>query len=646
MRRAILLFLLFCSFSVLAQATEEYTGYMGDDVPNDQYRISLNAGQTVTIIAEATSGNLDTYIWIADLNDNILAENDDRAPGDLNSLLVYTAADAGEYVVWVSNIQGTSGNYHLTIAYDAANQSQPSGDFQAQTALQDAQEFTGYMADDVPDDRYPVYLEAGQGIVAIADRTSGDLDTVVVIEDPAGDVVAMNDDRDLNDLNSRAAYVAQTSGEHTVIVSNYEGSSGDYLLQIAIVTAEEAEAISRIELSGAVQYYDTEHFRIHYTLEGDDATTTDYVFAVAQALEDTYALQITTLNWAIPPTDGGRGGNDLYDVYVMDLVNDYDGGDLGFNSPEYPAADNPNTPATEEYAVPSYLVIDNDYNLSNVDDPIQLMRATVAHEYHHGVQFGFDQNESHGWYYEATASWMETITFPQDEDASGYVQNVYSYPEICLGAEGEADPTEGFLMYGSWLFMQSLSDAHTKQVINDLWANIAQLEGWAALEATLAAYDDTIEQAVTRYHLQNLMRDYDLAPAFDGATVWLENTINAPGNWSYTGRGIQELAANYFKLVLPAGLYTVTLNGAPTLHVWAVGIQGESADAFSLGQQGSVDTTPYNEMYLVVINHAYDDDVNACEYISYSLDITAGGEPVNPPIYQLNPRHFTTLQSR
>jgi hypothetical protein len=200
-------------------------------------------------------------------------------------------------------------------------------------------------------------------------------------------------------------------------------------------------------------------------------------------------------------------------------------------------------------------------------------------------------------------------------------------------------------MYGSWLFMQSISDAHTKQVVNDLWANIAQTEGWEPLEATLEAYGDTLGQTVVRYHLQNLVRDYDLAPDFEGATVWLENTITDAGNWSYAGRGIQELAANYFKLDLADGIYTISLNSSLDMTMWAVGIRADGADAFALDTSGSVDVASYDEVYLVVVNLTYDSSIDDCDYGSYSLDVEVGGQAPKAPVYQLDTRHFVTLQN-
>jgi len=269
-----------------------------------------------------------------------------------------------------------------------------------------------------------------------------------------------------------------------------------------------------------------------------------------------------------------------------------------------------------------------------------LMRATAAHEYHHGIQFGQDQGDPFGWYYEATASWMETVTFPDQEAATEYVEAPFTYPEICFGVEGSADPTDGTIMYGSWIFMESLTKAHGNQAALQLWQNIALYDGWQPLEETLARYNDAIPLAIARYHAQNLVRDYTLADRFPN-TVWLENVIDDIGDWTYTGRGVQELAANYFELALPPGQYTVAVRGEDdSLELWLIGITGTEAEVISLGGSGVIDTTGYEYVYLMVFNPEYDEDVTNCHYNDYKITIAAGSGTMPAVTFKFDAAHF------
>ncbi len=637
----LLLILIYFSLPAFAQS-DEYTGTMGDTVPDAVYPLSLSAGDTVTALAEATSGNLDPYLILQDNDGNTVSENDDIEFGNLNSQIIYTVPNDGNYTLILTNIIGTSGDYRLTITIEGGRDT----DFSAQNVQPQGDDlvFTGFMSDTTADAEYEFYMEIGQGVIFRIDDTSGTLDPVAAIKNPDGEVVAYNDDRELNNLNSQAVYVAEVSGTYTAVVSNFSGTSGEYRATIAITTAQEAEDRSRLELSGPRLTRETPNFIIHYTNEGPDAATEEYIDAVAKALEEVYAVQIGEQGWPIPPNDRNRGGDERYDVYITDLISEYAGGDLGFASPEFPSADNPNTVEVETNAVPSYLALDNDYLIGiPADEVIPLMRATSAHEFHHAIQFGYDQAEPFNWYFEATATWMETITLPPDQDATGYVGSVFTYPEVCLGAQGASDPTGSSLMYGTWLFMQSLADVHGDAFIQTLWRNIADYDGWEPLERALSDIDDTLVDAAARYHLQNLVRDYELTPLFNDDVVWSEATIDNPGAWSFSGDGIQELAANYYTLSLSPGVYDFKLtNDNGQLQLFAVGIRGEEAEVFDLGRGNTVNLSGYDYANLMVFNPAYG-DVNACAYQSYGIEVSQStGIPLTPQATRLNAQHYAS----
>ncbi len=485
---------------------------------------------------------------------------------------------------------------------------------------------------------YHFDLQQGQAILAAVEATSGSLDTYLILRDPEGSTITENDDMQLGIIsNSALGAIAAQSGSYELEVTRYPDgdSEGDYLLQVTIGGEEVLEGLSelivRVALSGPEQTVDTPHFRIHYTTEGDDAATPEYIDEVARAAEEFYDIEINQLGWAVPPSDQAMGGNNLYDVYVRNLIGGSAEGDgsMGYASAESNVSDNPNTEAVELAAASSYLVIDNDYiSEDGSADPISLMRATFAHEFNHGIQFGYDSRETHNWMYESTASWMETIAADEEQDATGYIAYAYQYPEICFGTI--TDPTPGQLQYGDWPFIQMLADLFGTEAVPAYWEYVAQYQGWESLSHLLADYDVTIPEALAAYRLKNLARDYELAPLFD-ATVWVENMINDVGSWTFTGEGIQELGANYYIFDMPPGVYAAEVSGDVPLEVWVAGLNGDELEAISLQSGGIFDTTPYSSVYLMVFNPAFNEDANDCAYVNYALDIeTAEGEPVEP----------------
>lgn len=623
-----------------------YTGYMGDDVNDDSYSVYLNAGQMIRIIAEADNSDLDTYLILLGMKGDRVAENDDLDFSTRNSYIEYIAKLEGEYTVILSNYPETSGDYRLIIEIGdpAAVRGEGSQNEASAPPPEGAEVHTGFMADDVPDDRYSFELVAGQGVVVTAETTTGDLDPYLFLFDAAENEVARNDDRNSATLDSEMVFVAEESGTFTAVVSNIRETSGDYRLTISVMAGDAIELPSRVEMSGAILFQDTEHFRIHYTLEGDDAVTEEYLSQVVQTMEEVYEIQTNQLGWPVPPSDGSMGGDGRYDVYLVNLLDHHGGGDLGWASPEWPTLDNPHTAATEEYAVASYLALDNDYTEEDViegKDSISLMRATAAHEFHHGIQFGYDLGDQFGWYYEATASWMETVTFPAQQDAAGYVESPFTYPEVCFGVEGEADPTGGLLMYGSWLFLDSLASAHGDKAPMRLWENIALYEGWDSLEETLREFGDTLPQALARYHAQNLVRDYQMTPAFSEYTVWLENSINSTGDWTFNGQGIQELGANYYEVNLQPGQYAISVHSSEaSIELWAIMISGTTAEVMALGAGATLDTSGYDNVYLMAFNPDYDDDVTDCRYVDYTISVDTGVGTMPGAVFKFNANHF------
>lgn len=501
------------------------------------------------------------------------------------------------------------------------------------------EEFTGTIDSESPIKEYILDLVEGNGVLVLAEATSGDLDTYLYLLNPDGDIVASNDDRNGDTLDSALGYLVGESGEYTLQVTRYEeeegDSSGDYVVTVTIGDESVLNALdelTRIQLTGEMRALNTPHFRIHYTFEGDDAITQTYLDAVAATVEEVWAIEIEQMGWPPPPSDGILGGDNRYDIYLMDLIGSGEGS-LGYASPESIIGDNPaSSNVVEESAGTSYIAVENDFRDVDGGTAISLMRATMAHEFHHSIQFGFDVNDPLNWYYETTATWMETASLSKDQDATGYISYTYEYPELCLGTEN--DPGEGQLMYGDFTFIQTLVDMYGEGAVVELWNNIATADSFDALENMLAPYNVDVPTVVANFRLKNLARDYELAPEF-GATVWMENTIADTGRWTYTGEGIQELGANYFGVEMPEdGVYYAALvNDGASLELWAVGVTEEKVEAARLGRGGNFDTSLYDDTYLMVLNPQYDNDVSDCVYYDYDIEVTpAKGEPGTPTI--------------
>jgi hypothetical protein len=509
---------------------------------------------------------------------------------------------------------------------------------------QETDSYSGELNDTTESRDYTISLNAGDAVLIKASaEENSDLDTYLSLYDPSNQLVAENDDAYIGNTNSRIAYVAEKGGDYRVTVTRYDNStSGRYLLEIT--TGDTSILDYDVPLSGDTLTMDTEHFRFHYTLTGTDAVDMDYLEKIANAFEDARHIELDKLGWPEPPNDGTMGGDDRYDVYVMDVVGSADEA-LGIASPELFVGDNPSTPAVEEFAATSYISIDNDFDdleFTGTQDEVTVMRSTAAHEYHHAIQFGFDGAEPHNWMAEATATWIETVVAGVDQDATDYVEVAFEVPEYCLGTTAE----DNGVMYGEWTFMQFLTDEFGSDAVHQLWQYIADYEGFDALSKLTEAHDMTVPDLAARYRIKNLARDYKLAPLFN-ATVWLEDTITGTGMWTHSDldEGVQELGASYFDFKPEPGIYDVELRGdARKLELWAIGVTSDDLQAIALGRGGGIDTRPYQKMYLMVFNPTYDNDVEECTSTDYRIRVETGKGTINPVDSVWNRTYFAALK--
>jgi len=487
---------------------------------------------------------------------------------------------------------------------------------------QDGQVYHGKIDDSTPSQDYSVTLKSGDAVlITTTTPDTSKLDTVLTLYDPEGKVISTNDDANVDTQDSQVAAVAAEDGTYKITVTRYDNSTdGDYQLDVKV--GDESLLAYDVHMSGKEQTQDTEHFRFHYTVTGADVVKPPFLAAIERAFENAWHVEIDKLGWPKPPSDGVMGGGkDLYDVYVIDVVGSPDEA-LGITSPEGEVADNPNTPEVEQWAAASYIEIDNDFH--NIDflpgqDAVTVMRSTAIHEFHHAIQMGYDAQESHSWLAEATSTWMESVAAGKDQDATGYVETAYQYPELCFGTTQDSS-----IMYGEWPFMELLTDDFGADAVMNLWKQIVNYEGFDALDHYLKTVGTDVPHELARYRIKNLARDYKLAPEFK-ATVWLENTISGPGEWSHSSNidGVQELGANYLAFAAAKGVYDIELSGDENkLEVFALGVAKDRIDSFALGRGGVIDTSAYQYTYLMVFNPTYDNDISDCSSVDYKLEIT------------------------
>lgn len=642
------------------------------------------AGETIYIYAE--SSEIDPLVVVCDITcEEELARNDDLAEGtNSNAALEYTFAADGDYSIAVTDccssdvtgifrvqigrnapeiLTGTaiSNGAQIAVPYeptfiDITNIVPVAGGGQVQA-------LSGTIDPETPNVYFDLYgAVAGQTLYLFAQAQG--FSPILVICDISCEELFANTENDGTSPITSLEYTFAADGDYSIAVTDCcsEEALGEFSLtlgynapevlagtaipngaEIAVPFTPDRPTVNiseppppsegcstlaeRPQLSGEMLTRETQSFIIHYTLEGEDQTSEDFVDEVQAVLDDILTIQVNQLGWPLPPSDCGEGGDTRFDLYLQEIL---DEGVLGYAVPEGLVGDNPNTPnRVEQWAAYSHLIIDDDF--VGVTSPLPTMRATVAHEIHHGIQFGYDINDADRWLYEATASWIETKTYPRDEAASPYVDSLLNTTDLCIGST----PSEEIYdtrVYGEWLLIDSIAQDFGDHSINRFWEIIGEQEGIDNLYALLSELGTTPQEAMARFAVRNVILDYDLAPMFP-STIRIEGNINGVGDITPKLDGVSELGSDYLNVRIK-GTYTFSVDQS-NLELFVVGIDRALGEArvFPLGQSGTVDTTQFSHSYVIVLNDDPAPAPDTCTYTDWVVSVTDGsGQALNTPL--------------
>jgi hypothetical protein len=208
-------------------------------------------------------------------------------------------------------------------------------------------------------------------------------------------------------------------------------------------------------------------------------------------LDEVWALEVGELGYRRPPSDGRRGGDGRFDVYLAELGSR---GLFGYCTPE-------RLVRGERLAASSYCVLDDDFARRQYGaPPAASLRVTAAHEFFHAVQFGYDFHED-PWLLESTATWIEERFADGADDNRRYLRyGTVRRPAVPL----DSYSGDSYAHYGNWAFWEFVTERHGPGVVRKVWERAdsvgdarddysvralrVSLRPYAGLRRTLAAY--------------------------------------------------------------------------------------------------------------------------------------------------------------
>ena len=233
----------------------------------------------------------------------------------------------------------------------------------------------------------------------------------------------------------------------------------------------------------------TRHFCVHWVAEGIDAPSLadangdgvpDYVTRVQEVAEHVHAVENDKLGWREPKSDGRKGGErGKTDIYLDQI-----GGALfGYAAPD-------RGQGTKAHRLPrhlhGYLVLDNDYDPREFPGttPENDLEVTVAHEYNHILQFGYDAYQD-AWFAESSAVWMEDEVYNGINDYLRYVRRWVKRFDTPLTANSIKE-------YGSAVWNKWLAHRYGRALVRRAWGRAVHTRPGGF---SVSAYDSAIEAA-------------------------------------------------------------------------------------------------------------------------------------------------------
>ena len=196
----------------------------------DAYAFRAGAGDRVAVLLE--SDDFDPLVRIGRMINGAFvqsAQNDDGAGKGLNSYLVFTAPQAGEYVIQTTSVSGDSeGDYRLTL-----EQGPPAPEARG---IAVGEEVSGRLNEDspksdsgAPADLYRFTGRAGQR-VAISLKAD-DFDSYLELFDANHNSLATDDDSG-GELNARLTFVLPEDGDYLIEARGFSDATGSYDLKL------------------------------------------------------------------------------------------------------------------------------------------------------------------------------------------------------------------------------------------------------------------------------------------------------------------------------------------------------------------------------------------------------------------------------
>jgi len=219
-------------------------GSIDVQTPQVAYTFEARRGDIINVWMRRISGNLDSYVYIADAGGQILIADDDSG-GSLDAAITsFLILEPARYTVVATRYgqqAGTSeGSFVLTL--DTAPTSGLGLTPDAALLLRYGDELRGSLDNEHAFRYYTFGAKRGDVVTIRMTRTRGDLDPFLALLDSSQTLLQEDDDSGEGNNALIQSYIIPTSGTYYILASRYQReagtTTGDYFIRLEGVTGE------------------------------------------------------------------------------------------------------------------------------------------------------------------------------------------------------------------------------------------------------------------------------------------------------------------------------------------------------------------------------------------------------------------------
>jgi hypothetical protein len=256
-------------------------------------------------------------------------------------------------------------------------------------------------------------------------------------------------------------------------------------------------------------------FRIHYDTSGFSVPSynpglsiEENIAEVVKTLDSVYNFEIGFLDYPSPPSDNGSGGDDKYDIYIVNQG----GGLYGYTEWESKVGANNWT---------SFMVIDNDYT-GYFSSGINGLKATIAHEFHHGIQVGnYGIENSNAPYRNSDVFFYEITSTAMEEFVYNEVNDYYQYMDSYFRRTDRAFPLHNGYNLAVWNIF--LEKRFGFDLLKQQWELIPNQFAITAINNSLILFGSTYPRELNEFGIWTYYTSYNSVPG-----LYFEEAIYYP----------------------------------------------------------------------------------------------------------------------